>query len=105
MLERLFQLTAHQTSLRTEVVAGITTFLTMSYIIFVNPEISGTTGMGKNAVFVATCLAAALGSLIMALYANWPIRMGPGLGVNACFAFTVVGAAGCTWEQGLGGVV
>jgi len=105
MLERLFQLTAHQTSLRTEVVAGITTFLTMSYIIFVNPEILGTTGMDKNAVFVATCLAAALGSLIMALYANWPIAMAPGMGLNAFFAFTVVGTMGYSWQQALGAVL
>jgi len=105
MLERLFQLTAHHTSLRTEIVAGITTFLTMSYIIFVNPEILGSTGMDKNAVFVATCLAAAIGSLIMALYANWPIAMAPGMGLNAFFAFTVVGTMGYTWQQALGAVL
>src|SRR5690625_3671920 len=105
MHERLFQLTAHQMSLRSEVVAGVTTFLSMSYIIFVNPEILGTTGMDKNAVFVATCLAAALGSLIMALYANWPIAMAPGMGLNAFFAFTVVGTMGYTWQQALGAVL
>src|SRR3546814_3707816 len=88
MLERLFQLREHGTSARTEILAGITTFLTMSYIIFVNPEILSSTGMDKSAVFVATCLAAALGTLIMALMANWPIGLAPGMGLNAFFAFT-----------------
>ncbi|OZI53792.1 NCS2 family permease [Bordetella genomosp. 5] len=104
MLEKLFQLKAHATSVRTEVVAGITTFLTMSYIIFVNPDILSSTGMDRDAVFVATCLAAALGSLIMALLANWPIGMAPGMGLNAFFAFTVVKTMGYTWEQALGAV-
>src|SRR5690625_3245277 len=104
MLERFFDLKAHNTSVRTEVVAGITTFLTMSYIIFVNPDILSSTGMDKNAVFVATCLAAALGSLVMAVVANWPIGMAPGMGLNAFFAFTVVGALGYTWQQALGAV-
>ncbi|MFJ1298655.1 NCS2 family permease [Pseudomonadota bacterium AL_CKDN230030165-1A_HGKHYDSX7] len=104
MLEKLFQLKAHGTSARTEVVAGITTFLTMSYIIFVNPDILSSTGMDRDAVFVATCLAAALGSLIMALLANWPIGMAPGMGLNAFFAFTVVKTMGYTWEQALGAV-
>lgn len=70
MLEKLFKLQEHGTSVRTEVIAGVTTFLTMSYIIFVNPDILSTTGMDRNAVFVATCLAAALGSIVMALVAN-----------------------------------
>ncbi len=105
MLERLFQLSAHNTSIRTEIVAGITTFLTMSYIIFVNPEILSTTGMDRDAVFVATCLAAAVGSLVMALVANWPIGMAPGMGLNAFFAFTVVGVMGYTWQQALGAVL
>lgn len=104
MLEKFFQIKEHSTSIRTEVLAGITTFLTMSYIIFVNPEILSTTGMDRNAVFAATCLAAALGSLIMALVANWPIGMAPGMGLNAFFAFTVVGAMGYSWEQALGAV-
>ncbi|WP_431138065.1 solute carrier family 23 protein, partial [Psychroserpens mesophilus] len=73
MLEKLFNLREHGTTARTEIVAGLTTFLTMSYIIFVNPDILSSTGMDRNAVFVATCLAAALGSLVMALIANWPI--------------------------------
>lgn len=104
MLESLFKLREHGTNARTEVLAGLTTFLTMSYIIFVNPEILGTTGMDKGAVFVATCLAAALGCLIMAFLANWPIGMAPGMGLNAFFAFGVVGAMGYSWQQALGAV-
>lgn len=104
MLEKLFKLREHGTSVRTEVIAGLTTFLTMSYIIFVNPDILSTTGMDRNAVFVATCLAAALGSFVMAFVANWPIGMAPGMGLNAFFAFTVVGAMGFTWQQALGAV-
>ncbi|PWJ80138.1 AGZA family xanthine/uracil permease-like MFS transporter [Pseudaminobacter salicylatoxidans] len=102
VLENYFNLKEQGTSVRTEVIAGITTFLTMSYIIFVNPEILSSTGMDRNAVFVATCLAAALGSLIMALVAKWPIGMAPGMGLNAFFAFTVVGAMGFSWQQALG---
>ncbi|GES40921.1 MULTISPECIES: NCS2 family permease [Rhizobium] len=104
MLERLFKLSEHGTSARTELIAGVTTFLTMSYIIFVNPDILSTTGMDRNAVFVATCLAAALGSIVMGLVANWPIGMAPGMGLNAFFAFTVVSALGFTWQQALGAV-
>lgn len=104
MLERYFKLEKHGTNVRTELLAGLTTFLTMAYIIFVNPQILSTTGMDQGAVFVATCLAAALGSLIMALLANWPIAMAPGMGLNAFFAFTVVGAMGYTWQQALGAV-
>ncbi|MDN0074338.1 NCS2 family permease [Crenobacter sp. SG2303] len=104
MLDSVFKLTEHNTSVRTEIIAGITTFLTMAYIIFVNPTILSTTGMDKNAVFVATCLAAATGSLIMAFMANWPIGMAPGMGLNAFFAFTVVAAMGYTWQQALGAV-
>ncbi|MBB5042962.1 NCS2 family permease [Shinella fusca] len=104
MFERLFKLSEHGTSVRTEVIAGLTTFLTMSYIIFVNPDILSTTGMDRDAVFVATCLAAALGSLVMGLVANWPIGMAPGMGLNAFFAFTVVAALGFTWQQALGAV-
>ncbi|AXC51008.1 NCS2 family permease [Paracoccus suum] len=100
----LFRLRAHGTTTRTEVVAGLTTFLTMAYIMFVNPDILSTTGMDRDAVFVATCLAAAIGSAIMGLWANWPIGMAPGMGLNAFFAFTVVGAMGYTWQQALGAV-
>ncbi|WP_315926202.1 NCS2 family permease [Mesorhizobium sp. SP-1A] len=104
MLESFFNPAKEGSSIRTEIIAGVTTFLTMSYIIFVNPEILSSTGMDRNAVFVATCLAAALGSLIMALVARWPIGMAPGMGLNAFFAFTVVGAMGFTWQQALGAV-
>ncbi|MQW85629.1 NCS2 family permease [Sinorhizobium saheli] len=104
MFERLFKLKEHDTTVRTEVIAGVTTFLTMSYIVFVNPDILSTTGMDRNAIFVATCLAAALGSAVMALVANWPIGMAPGMGLNAFFAFTVVAALGFTWQQALGAV-
>ena len=104
LLDRIFKLQQHGTSVRTEVLAGITTFLTMSYIVFVNPEILGTTGMDPGAVFVATCLAAAIGSAVMALAANYPVGMAPGMGLNAFFAFTVVGAAGLPWQQALAAV-
>lgn len=104
MLERLFKLAENGTTVRAEVIAGLTTFLTMSYIIFVNPDILSSTGMDRNAVFVATCLAAALGSAIMGFVANWPIGMAPGMGLNAFFAFTVVAAMGFTWQQALGAV-
>ncbi|MGB7483357.1 NCS2 family permease [Castellaniella ginsengisoli] len=104
MLEQLFKLKDHDTSIRTEVLAGLTTFLTMSYIVFVNPDILSSTGMDRGSVFVATCLAAALGSLIMAFLANWPIGMAPGMGLNAFFAFTVVAQMGYTWQQALGAV-
>ena len=90
VLERHFELAAHGTTVRTEALAGVTTFLTMAYIIFVNPQILAKAGMDQNAVFVATCLAAAAGSLIMGLYANYPIALAPGMGLNAYFAFTVV---------------
>lgn len=103
-IERFFKLKEHGTDIRTELLAGLTTFLTMAYIIFVNPSILADAGMPKNAVFVATCLAAALGSLIMGMYANYPIAMAPGMGLNAYFAYTVVGSMGYSWEAALGAV-
>ncbi len=103
-LQSLFKLGEHGTDVRTEVMAGVTTFLTMSYIIFVNPSILSTTGMDHNAVFIATCLAAALGTFIMAFVANWPVGLAPGMGLNAFFAFTVVKGMGFTWQQALGAV-
>ena len=103
-MKRFFKLAEHGSTIRTEVIAGLTTFLTMAYIIFVNPDILSSTGMDRDAVFVATCLAAAIGSLVMGLWANWPIGMAPGMGLNAFFAFTVVGAMGFTWQQALGAV-
>ena len=104
MLERLFKLQAHGTNVRKEVVAGITTFLTMAYVIVVNPSILSSTGMDFGAVFVATCLAAVIGTLIMGLWANYPIALAPGMGLNAFFSFTVVGSMGYTWQVALGAV-
>ncbi|HEY1028512.1 MAG TPA: NCS2 family permease [Pseudomonas sp.] len=104
MLERLFQLQAHNTNVRTEILAGITTFLTMAYILFVNPSILGETGMDKGAIFVATCLAAAFGSVVMGLIANYPIALAPGMGLNAFFTYTVVLGMGHTWQVALGAV-
>ncbi|MBY4896874.1 NCS2 family permease [Cupriavidus sp. AU9028] len=104
ILERLFRLREHETNVRTELLAGLTTFLTMAYIIFVNPTILADAGMPKDAVFVATCVAAALGTLIMGLYANYPIAMAPGMGLNAYFAYTVVQGMGYTWQIALGAV-
>ena len=102
--ERIFKLNEHNTNVRTEMVAGMTTFLSMAYIMFVNPSILGDAGMPKGAVFVATCLIAALGSTIMALYANYPIALAPGMGLNAYFAYVVVLKMGFTWEAALGAV-
>jgi AGZA family xanthine/uracil permease-like MFS transporter len=104
LLDRFFGLTEHETDLRTELIAGITTFLTMVYIVFVNPQILGNAGMDKGAVFVATCIAAAVSSLVMGLYANYPIALAPGMGLNAFFAFTVVLGYKYTWQQALAGV-
>src|SRR5215467_277003 len=100
-LERQFGLAAAGTSVRTEFIAGLTTFLTMVYIVFVNPSILGNAGMDKGAVFVATCLAAAVSTLVMGLYANYPIALAPGMGLNAFFAFTVVIGYKYTWQQAL----
>src|SRR5476651_130911 len=104
ILESTFKLSAHGSDVRTEVVAGVTTFLTMAYIIFVNPSILGDAGMPKDAVFVATCVAAAIGTLIMGLYANYPIALAPGMGLNAYFSYTVVKGMGMSWEVALGAV-
>ncbi|HEX5514012.1 MAG TPA: NCS2 family permease [Gammaproteobacteria bacterium] len=104
MLERLFQLKAHGTDLKTEVIAGVTTFLTMAYIIVVNPSVLAAAGMDYGAVFAATCLAAATGSLIMGLFANYPIALAPGMGLNAFFTYTVVGQMGHSWQVALGAV-
>jgi AGZA family xanthine/uracil permease-like MFS transporter len=100
-LDRQFGLTENGTTVRAEFVAGLTTFLTMVYIVFVNPEILSNAGMDRGAVFVATCLAAAISTLIMALYANYPIALAPGMGLNAFFAFTLVLGYKYTWQQAL----
>jgi len=103
-LDRYFGLTQHGTDVRTETVAGVTTFLTMVYIVFVNPTILANAGMDKGAVFVATCIAAAVSSAVMALYANYPIALAPGMGLNAFFAFTVVLGHQYSWQQALAAV-
>src|SRR6201994_800602 len=103
-LDRYFGLSQQGTSPRTEVVAGVTTFLTMVYIVFVNPQILGNAGMDKGAVFVATCIASAVSTLVMAFYANYPIALAPGMGLNAFFAFTVVLGYKYTWQQALAAV-
>ncbi len=100
-LEKTFKLSEHNTDVKTEVIAGITTFMTMAYILVVNPAILSETGMDKNAVFVATAVSAAIASLIMGLLANFPIALAPGMGLNAFFAYTVVLGMGYTWEFAL----
>ena len=103
-LERFFGLAQRGTDVRTEVTAGVTTFLTMAYIAFVNPQILSDAGMPFDAVFVATCLAAAFSTLVMGLYANYPIALAPGMGLNAFFAYGVVLGMGHPWEVALGAV-
>jgi AGZA family xanthine/uracil permease-like MFS transporter len=102
MLEQLFKLSENKTNVRTEIVAGVTTFLTMAYIIFVNPSILSKAGMPFGPVFAATCLAAAVGTLLMAFLANYPIALAPGMGLNAYFAFVVVGVMKYSWQVALG---
>jgi AGZA family xanthine/uracil permease-like MFS transporter len=102
MFENLFKLSENGTTVRIEVMAGLTTFLTMAYIIIVNPDIMSAAGMDKGALFVATCIAAAIGCLIMGLWANYPIALAPGMGLNAFFAFGVVGGMGVPWQTALG---
>ncbi|MEC5320194.1 NCS2 family permease [Brenneria populi subsp. brevivirga] len=104
VLERVFKLTQHGTTVRTETIAGITTFLTMVYIVFVNPQILGVAGMDTQAVFVTTCLIAAFGSIFMGLLANLPVALAPAMGLNAFFAFAVVGAMGLSWQVAMGAV-
>tara|TARA_B100001758_G_scaffold93844_1_gene80130 strand:+ start:292 stop:1590 length:1299 start_codon:yes stop_codon:yes gene_type:complete len=103
-LEQFFAIEAHQTSLQKEVLAGVTTFITMAYIIFVNPQMMAQSGMDHGAIFVGTCLAAAFACLFMGLYANWPVGLAPGMGLNAFFTYTVVGEMGYSWEVALGAV-
>ncbi len=103
-LNNFFQLDRNNTDIKSEVIAGFTTFLTMAYIIFVNPQIMEASGMDKDAIFVGTCLAAAIACLIMGVFANWPIGLAPGMGLNAFFTYTVVGEMGYSWEIALGAV-
>jgi len=103
-LEQFFSIEENQTTLQREILAGITTFVTMAYIIFVNPQMMAQSGMDYGAIFVGTCLAASFACLFMGLYANWPVGLAPGMGLNAFFTYTVVGEMGYTWEVALGAV-
>ena len=104
MIARFFKLQENQTDIRTEILAGFTTFITMGYIIFVNPQIMAAAGMDYGASFVTTCLVAAIACMIMGVYANWPIGLAPGMGLNAFFTYTVVGEMGYSWQVALGAV-
>lgn len=104
MLERIFKLKANKTSVKKEFLAGITIFVTMSYIIFVNPQMMAESGMDYGASFVGTCIAASIACLFMGLYANWPVGLAPGMGLNAFFTYTVVGGMGYPWQIALGAV-
>jgi len=104
MMDRYFEITQHGSTVRTEILAGITTFLTMAYIVFVNPAILADAGMDRGAVFVATCLGAAFGTFVMGLYANLPIALAPGMGLNAYFAYGVVLGMHHSWQTALGAV-
>lgn len=104
LLDRVFKLSAHKTSVKTEMIAGLTTFVTMSYIMFLNPIIMSKTGMPFDGLFLATCIGAAIACIFMGLYANWPIGLAPGMGLNAFFTFTVVLEMNYSWEIALGAV-
>ena len=101
MFEKLFKLKEHNTDVKTEVLAGITVFMTMAYILAVNPNILSATGMNSNGVFIATALSAFVGTLLMAIFANYPFALAPGMGLNAYFAYTVVIDMGYSWETAL----
>ena len=101
MLEKLFKLKENNTTIKTEVLAGITTFMTMAYILAVNPGILAAAGMDQGAVFTATAVAAAIGTVCMALFANYPFALAPGMGLNAYFAYTVVLGMGYSWQTAL----
>ena len=103
-LEKYFKLQDNNTTIKKEFLAGFTTFITMAYIIFVNPQMMSQAGMDEGAIFVGTCIAAAIASIVMGLYANWPVGLAPGMGLNAFFTFTVVGQLGYSWEIALGAV-
>lgn len=104
LIERLFKLSEHKTNVKTEIMAGLTTFVTMSYIMFLNPIIMSKTGMPFDGLFLATCLGAAIATILMGLYANWPVGLAPGMGLNAFFTFSVVGSMGYSWQIALGAV-
>jgi len=103
-LELIFKLKDNNTTIKKELLAGFTTFITMAYIIFVNPQMMAASGMDQGAIFVGTCLAAAIACIVMGLFANWPVGLAPGMGLNAFFTYTVVGEMGYSWEIALGAV-
>ena len=103
-LEKTFQLELNNTSIKQEFIAGLTTFITMAYIIFVNPQMMAASGMDLGASFVGTCIAAAIACFAMGFYSNWPVGLAPGMGLNAFFTYTVVGEMGYSWEVALGAV-
>ncbi|SEQ54854.1 MULTISPECIES: NCS2 family permease [Basfia] len=103
-LQNFFKLNQHKTSTKTEIIAGITTFFTMVYIVFVNPSVLGDAGMDKQVVFVTTCLIAGFGTMAMGLFSNLPIALAPAMGLNAFFAYVVVGKLGYSWEVGMGAI-
>ena len=105
MLEKLFKLRENGTDVRTEVMAGITTFMTMAYILAVNPSILSATGMDSGAIFTSTALAAMIGTFLMAFFANYPFALAPGMGLNAYFAYTVVLQMGYSWKVALAAVL
>lgn len=104
LFDRVFHLKENHTDARTEIIAGITTFMTMAYILIVNPSILSATGMDKGALVTTTALASALGTLFMAVFANYPFALAPGMGLNAYFAYTVVLQMGYTWQVALAAV-
>ena len=104
-LSNFFKLAENNTDVNRELMAGLTTFITMAYIIFVNPQLMASSGMDQGASFVGTCLAAALACLVMGIFANWPVGLAPGMGLNAFFTFTVVGEMGYSWQVALGAVL
>ena len=104
ILEKTFDLKLNNTTVKKELLAGFTTFITMAYIIFVNPQMMAASGMDQGASFVGTCLAAAIACIAMGLYANWPVGLAPGMGLNAFFTYTVVNEMGYAWEIALGAV-
>jgi len=100
-MDNFFKLKANNTSVSTEIIAGFTTFFAMSYILFVNPQILSLAGMPSQAVFLATIISSAIGTLVMGLFANVPYALAPGMGLNAFFTYTVVFALGYSWQQAL----
>ena len=103
-LDQIFKLQDNHTTIKKEFLAGFTTFITMAYIIFVNPQMMAASGMDQGAIFVGTCLAAAIACFVMGIFANWPVGLAPGMGLNAFFTYTVVGEMGYSWEVALGAV-